>query len=105
MVKTAIFLVTLALLYQAQAMPQDAAPAAEPAAELLLQISAALISCKTAADADAPVPEAPVEVEGFPVDKTLLADAEVTAVLTTLRTRKCKNFKRTTLGMMMNKKA
>merc|ERR1719184_202811 len=149
MVKTAIFLVTLSLLYLAQAMPQDAVPAAEPAAdaapadpvvakihkkaqemldktdnvivakltalpdcptkigtaaELLLQISAALISCKTAADADAPAPEAPVEVEGFPVDKTLLADAEVTAVLTTLRTRKCKQFKRTTLGMMMNKK-
>merc|ERR1719289_334426 len=150
MAKTAIFLVTLALLYQAQAMPQDAAPAADAAAEpaadadpvvagiykkaqkmlektdtvivakltaladcptkigtaaeLLLQISAALISCKTAADADAPAPEAPVEVEGFPVDKTMLADAEVTAVLTTLRTRKCKNFKRTTLGMMMNKK-
>merc|ERR1712055_1231614 len=143
MAKTAIFLVTLALLYQAQAMPQDAAPAADAAAEaaaepaadadpvvagiykkaqkmlektdtvivakltaladcptkigtaaeLLLQISAALISCKTAADADAPAPEAPVEVEGFPVDKTLLADAEVTAILTTLRTRTCKNLR------------
>merc|ERR1719308_68546 len=45
------------------------------AAELLMQISSALISCKTAPDADAPAPEAPVEVEGFPVDKALMADA------------------------------
>merc|ERR1711942_432068 len=74
------------------------------AAELLMQISSALISCKTAPDADAPAPEAPVEVEGFPVDKALMADAEVTEVLTVLRTRTCKNFKRTTLGMMVNKK-
>merc|ERR1711942_370502 len=74
------------------------------AAELLMQISAALISCKTAPDADAPAPEAPVEVEGFPVDKALMADAEVTEVLTVLRTRTCKNFKRTSLGMMVNKK-
>ena len=54
------------------------------AAELLMQISAALISCKTAPDADAPAPEAPVEVEGFPVDKALMADAEGTEVLTVL---------------------
>merc|ERR1711982_23338 len=74
------------------------------AAELLMQISAALISCKTAPDADAPAPEAPVEVEGFPVDKALMADAEVTEVLTVLRTRTCKNFKRTSLGLMVNKK-
>merc|ERR1711862_172436 len=74
------------------------------AAELLMQISSALISCKTAPDADAPAPEAPVEVEGFPVDKALMADAEVTEVLTVLRTRTCKKFKRTTLGMMVNKK-
>merc|ERR1719312_1815640 len=67
------------------------------AAELLMQISAALISCKTAPDADAPAPEAPVEVEGFPVDKAMMADAEVTEVLTVLRTRTCKSFKRTTL--------
>merc|ERR1711875_158210 len=57
------------------------------ASELLLQISSALISCRTAPDADAPAPEAPVEVEGFPVDKALMADAEVTEVLTVLRTR------------------
>merc|ERR1711942_598640 len=74
------------------------------AAELLMQISAALISCKTAPDADAPAPEAPVEVEGFPVDKALMADAEVTEVLTVLRTRTCKQFKRTSLGLMVNKK-
>ena len=74
------------------------------ASELLLQISSALISCRTAPDADAPAPEAPVEVEGFPVDKALMADAEVTEVLTVLRTRTCKNFKRTTLGLMVNKK-
>merc|ERR1711982_299575 len=74
------------------------------AAELLMQISAALISCKTAPDADAPAPEAPVEVEGFPVDKALMVDAEVTEVLTVLRTRTCKKFKRTSLGLMVNKK-
>merc|ERR1711862_1044045 len=74
------------------------------AAELLMQISSALISCKTAPDADAPAPEAPVEVEGFPVDKAMMADAEVTEVLTVLRTRTCKNFKRTSLGLMVNKK-
>merc|ERR1719244_845982 len=33
------------------------------AAEILLEISSALISCKTAPDVDAPAPEAPVEVE------------------------------------------
>merc|ERR1719153_587619 len=75
------------------------------AAEILLEISSALISCKTAPDVDAPAPaEVPADVEGFPVDKTMMADAEVTAVLTTLRTRTCKDLKRTTLGMMMNKK-
>merc|ERR1711875_59477 len=74
------------------------------ASELLLQISSALISCRTAPDADAPAPEAPVEVEGFPVDKALMADAEVTEVLTVLRTRTCKSFKRTSLGLMVNKK-
>ena len=73
------------------------------AAELLLQISSALISCKTAPDADAPAPEAAVEVEGFPVDKAVMADAEVTEVLTVLRTRACKNFKRTSLGLIVNK--
>merc|ERR1712002_282174 len=133
MVKTTIFLVLLSLLYQAHAAPQDAAAAenelettvepaaadaaAEPAkplklrkkamevldktdtvivakltaladcpskigtaAELLQQISAAMISCKTAADAD------------------------VTEVLTSLRERNCKKFKRTLLALMVNKK-
>merc|ERR1712002_609591 len=74
------------------------------AAELLQQISAAMISCKTAPDADAPAPEAPVEVEGFPVDKALMADADVTEVLTSLRERNCKKFKRTLLALMVNKK-
>merc|ERR1712002_468247 len=74
------------------------------AAELLQQISSAMISCKTAPDADAPAPEAPVEVEGFPVDKALMADADVTEVLTLLRERNCKKFKRTLLALMVNKK-
>merc|ERR1712002_1327322 len=74
------------------------------ATELLLQISTAMISCKTAPDADAPAPEAPVEVEGFPVDKALMADAEVTETLAVLRTRGCKKFKRSLLGLMVNKK-
>merc|ERR1712243_272295 len=74
------------------------------ATELLLQISSAMISCKTAPDADAPAPEAPVEVEGFPVDKALMADADVTEVLTLLRERNCKKFKRTLLALMVNKK-
>merc|ERR1711862_63087 len=74
------------------------------AAELLMQISAALISCKTAPDADAPAPEAPVEVEGFPVDKAMMADAEVTEVLAFIRRKKCESFKRTLLAIMVNKK-
>jgi len=74
------------------------------AAELLLQISAAMISCRTAPDTDAPAPEAPVEVEGFPVDKALMADAEVTEVLAFIRRKKCASFKRTLLAIMVNKK-
>merc|ERR1711875_167387 len=74
------------------------------AAELLRQISAAMISCTTAPDVDAPAPEAPVEVEGFPVDKALMADAEVTKVLAFIRKKPCKAFKRTLLAIMVNKK-
>merc|ERR1711875_206840 len=74
------------------------------AAELLLQISASMISCRTAPDVDAPAPEAPVEVEGFPVDKALMADAEVTKVLAFIRKKPCKAFKRTLLAIMVNKK-
>merc|ERR1712112_608679 len=74
------------------------------AAELLRQISAAMISCTTAPDVDAPAPEAPVEVEEFPVDKALMADAEVTEVLAFIRRKKCTSFKRTLLAMMVNKK-
>jgi len=74
------------------------------AAELLLQISASMISCRTAPDTDAPAPEAPVEVEGFPVDKALMADAEVTKVLAFIRRKPCKAFKRTLLAIMVNKK-
>merc|ERR1711875_188703 len=74
------------------------------AAELLRQISAAMISCTTAPDVDAPAPEAPVEVEGFPVDKALMADAEVTEVLAFIRRKKCASFKRTLLAIMVNKK-
>merc|ERR1712243_494013 len=68
------------------------------------KVGTATISCKTAPDADAPAPEAPVEVEGFPVDKALMADADVTEVLTLLRERNCKKFKRTLLAIMVNKK-
>merc|ERR1719312_81723 len=74
------------------------------AAELLRQISAAMISCTTAPDVEAPAPEAPVEVEGFPVDKALMADAEVTEVLAFIRRKKCESFKRTLLAIMVNKK-
>merc|ERR1719312_1751328 len=74
------------------------------AAELLRQISAAMISCTTAPDVDAPAPEAAVEVEGFPVDKALMADAEVTEVLAFIRRKKCASFKRTLLAIMVNKK-
>ena len=63
-----------------------------------------MISCRTAPDVDEPAPEAPVEVEGFPVDKALMADAGLTEVFSLLRTRTCKAFKRTILGIMMNKK-
>ena len=38
------------------------------------------------------------------MDKAVMADAEVTEVLTVLRTRACKNFKRTSLGLIVNKK-
>ena len=74
------------------------------AAELLRQISAAMISCTTAPDVDAPALEAPVEVEGFPVDKAMMADAEVTEVLAFIRRKKCESFKRTLLAIMVNKK-
>merc|ERR1712002_554545 len=74
------------------------------ASELLLQISAAMVSCKTSPDAPAPAPEAPVEVEGFPVDKALMADAEITEILAFLRRKKCEGFKRTLLAIMVNKK-
>ena len=63
-----------------------------------------MISCRIAPDVDAPAPEAPAEVEGFPVDKALMADAGLTEVFSLLRTRTCKAFKRTILGIMMNKK-
>merc|ERR1711942_374218 len=74
------------------------------AAELLRQISAAMTSCTTAPDVEAPAPEAPVEVEGFPVDKAMMADAEVTEVLAFIRRKKCESFKRTLLAIMVNKK-
>merc|ERR1711875_53731 len=106
MVKTTIFLVLLSLLYQAQAAPQDAAAAepaadaaAEPAADAaapvaklfkkaqeMLDKTDSVVVAKLTALADCPTKigtaaEAPVEVEGFPVDKALMADAAATEVL------------------------
>merc|ERR1711955_127135 len=132
MTKTTILLVILSLLYQAFAAPEEAA-AAEPTAEAAAADAAAepaadaaakpakplklkkkamevldktdtVIVAKLTAHADALAPEAPVEVEGFPVDKALMADADVTEVLTLLRERNCKKFKRTLLALMVNKK-
>ena len=71
-------------------------------AELNMQISDALVSCKTAPDVDAPAPAAFVPDADFPADAALLTASE--PVLAVLRSRPCKKLKRTTLAIMMTKK-
>ena len=70
-------------------------------AELNMQISDALVSCKTSND-PAPAPAAHVPDADFPADAAVLTASE--PVLTMLRSRPCKKLKRTTCAIMMTKK-
>merc|ERR1712112_188907 len=99
----------------ADAAAEPAADAAAPVAKLhkkaqeMLENADKVVVAKLTALADCPTKigtaaEAPVEVEGFPVDKAMMADAEVTEVLAFIRRKKCESFKRTLLAIMVNKK-